>query len=258
MSKTAVLWTCAHADPGVPNDRFSWLGQFIYEIKPDMCIDLGDGADMRSLNSYDTKRPEAVVSQNYERDVESYNDSQERLREPFKRNRKKKPFWVGFEGNHEHRIATAISHDPRLEGEKYGISFKHLNTEKWFDEYHKYQEGAPAIHSYEGVDFAHYVGAGNYGRAISGVHHAYGLIQKRYRSCVVGHSHKRDLYFKDDVGTKGAIGMVAGCFKGGKENWAGQANREWWKGVVVLRNLDQGYFDPEFVSLETLRRVYGS
>ena len=65
MNKTAVIYTCAHADPEVSNDRFSWLGDLIYDLKPDYVIDLGDGADMRSLNSYDTKYPTAIASQNY-------------------------------------------------------------------------------------------------------------------------------------------------------------------------------------------------
>ena len=256
--KTAVVFSCSHSDPQTSNERFSWLGKFLYDIKPDYVIDLGDGADLRSLNSYDTRKPEAIVSQSYEADIDVYNDSQERLRHYFRLHKRKKPKWYGFEGNHEHRITTAIEHDPRLEGIKYGISFNHLNTEKWFDEYHKYECNAPKIHNYDGVDYAHYIGAGNFGRAISGTHHAYGLIQNRYRSCTVGHSHKRDVYFKDGVGKRGAIGLVAGCYKGAKESWAGQANMDWWKGVIVKRQIEDGYYEPEFVSINTLKKEYSS
>ena len=42
--------------------------------------------------------------------------------------------------------------------------------------------------------------------------------------------------FKDDAFPSPSIGLVAGCFKGGQEGWAGQANLEWWKGVVIKRN----------------------
>jgi len=256
-TKTAVVFSCAHATPEASNDRFSWLGKFLYDLKPNYVIDLGDGADMKSLNSYDTRKPEAVVSQSYERDIDTYNDSQERLRHYFKQGKRKKPKWYGFEGNHENRIKTAIAYDPRLEGTKYGISFKHLQTNKWFDEYHQYENSAPSIHNYDGVDYAHYVGAGNFGRAISGVHHAYALLQSRYRSCTVGHSHKRDMYFKDAVGTKGAVGLVVGCYKGASEAWAGQSNNDWWKGVVIKRNIEDGMYDTQWVSLEALRREYG-
>ena len=258
MSKTAIVWSCGHASPETSNERFDWLGGLIHDIKPDYCVDLGDGADMKSLNTYDTKNPKALVAQSYERDIASYNESQELLRYRFKKSKSKRPRWYGFEGNHETRIKTAIKFDPRLEGSKYGISFKHLQTNKWFDEYHEYEHGAPSIHNYDGVDYAHFVGAGNFGRAISGVHHAYGLLQKRYRSVSVGHSHKRGVYFKDDVGSNGIIGAVVGCYKGAPESWAGQANGEWWKGVLIKRNIQDGMYEPQWISLETLRRTYGS
>lgn len=249
----AVVLTCAHASPETSNDRFTWLGKLLYDVKPDYVVDLGDGADMKSLNSYDTRKPEAIVSQNYEKDIECYNDAMYRVREVFAKQRRKRPAFFGFEGNHEARIKTALSFDPRLEGKKYGISFKHLDTNKWFDEYHEYENGAPAIHSYDGVDYAHFIGAGNYGRPISGVHHAFGLIQARYRSATVGHSHKRGMYFKDGTGS---IGLVAGCYKGGPEGWAGQANGDWWKGVIIKHNIEDGMYEPQFVSMETIKREY--
>ena len=74
--KTAVVFTCAHADPSVPNDRFDWLSDFIYDVRPDYVVDLGDGADLKSLNSYDTRYPKAIVAQNYESDIQCYNDAQ--------------------------------------------------------------------------------------------------------------------------------------------------------------------------------------
>ena len=255
--KTAVVFTCAHADPSVPNDRFDWLSDFIYDVRPDYVVDLGDGADLKSLNSYDTRYPKAIVAQNYESDIQCYNDAQERLRRKFRVMKKKRPAFFGLEGNHENRIKKAIANDPRLEGSKYGISFSHLQTDVWFDEYHEYNNSAPAIADYDGISYAHYIASGNYGTAMSGLHHAYGIIQKRHNSTTVGHSHKRSMFFKDDAHPHPTIGLVAGCFKGAKEGWAGQANLEWWKGVIVKRNIRNGYYEPEFVSLERLRDVYG-
>ena len=255
--KTAVVFTCAHSDPSVPNDRFDWLGNLLYDIRPDYVVDLGDGADLKSLNSYDTKYPKAIIAQNYEEDINCYNDAQERLRRKFKQMKKKRPAFFGLEGNHENRIKKAIAHDPRLEGNKYGISFSHLQTNTWFDEYHEYNNSATSIADYDGISYAHYIASGNYGTALSGIHHGYGLVQKRHCSTTVGHSHKRSLFFKDDAHPNPTIGLVAGCFKGGQEGWAGQSNLEWWKGVIIKRNIQNGYYEPEFVSLERLRDIYG-
>lgn len=250
-----LVWSCAHSDPKHKNERFDWLGKFIYDVKPDLCIDLGDGADMRSLNSYDSRYPQQIVSQSYEEDIDVYNDSQDRLRHLFRYHRRKRPYWVGFEGNHEHRIKKAIALDPRLEGQKYGVSFSHLQTKTWFDEYHEYQWGGPAIASFGGVDFAHYFSSGNFGRAVSGKHHAYTLIANRHNSSVCGHSHKRGFYPAD--GTR-SMGLVVGCYKGGKEEWAGQSNLDWWFGVVLLRDVDNGLFEPSFYSMKHLENEYAN
>jgi len=257
MSKTAIVWTCAHTDPEVSNERFDWLGSLIEDIRPDYTIDLGDTIDFKSLNSYDTRYPQAIVTQNYERDIEQYQDAMERIWGRFKQKKKKRPYRIGFEGNHCHRVKKAIALDPRIQGGKYGISFSHLQTDYWYEDYHEYSNSAPSIADYDGVSYAHYFSSGNYGTATSGTHHAYSILQNRNHSSTCGHSHKRSVYFKDGAHPTGLIGLVAGCFKGGQEGWAGQANFDWWKGVVVKRNIENGMYDPEFISMERLRQEYG-
>lgn len=258
MSKTAVVFSCTHSDPNCGNERFDWLGALIYDLKPDYVIDLGDGADMRSLNTYDTRYPQAIVNQNYEQDIEWYNDSQDRLRHKFRHHRRKKPYWIGFEGNHENRIKKALAIDPRLEGKTHGISFSHLQTDQWFDDYHEYVNGGPAIADYDGVSYAHYFSSGNYGTAVSGRHHAYTLLTNRNHSSTCGHSHKRSLHFKDDAYPRSIIGTVVGCYKGKDEAWAGQSNNDWWKGVLIKRDIDGGVYDPEWVSMSRLEKEYGT
>lgn len=255
--KTAVVFSCAHVDPSVSNERFTWLGEFLYDLKPDYVFDLGDGADMRSLNTFDTRYPQAIVSQSYQADVEHYNDAMERMRWKFRYNKRKQPVYIGFEGNHENRIKKAIAQDPRLEGSKYGISFSHLQTDHWFDEYHEYHNSAPAIADYDGVSYSHYFSSGNYGTATSGMHHAYSIISNRNHSSTCGHSHKRSLYFKDSAHPRPIIGLVAGCFKGAEESWAGQANSEWAKGIFIKRGVEGGVYDPQWISMEALEREYG-
>jgi len=258
QGKTAVVWTCAHDRPEVSQDRFKWLGSLIEDIKPDYCVDLGDGAEMASLNSFDSRYPQAIVSQNYEADIESYNKYQDILWGRYKKAKKKRPYRIGFQGNHESRIDRAIKHDPRLEGNKHGISFSHLNTDHWFDDYHEYENGGPAIAVYDDIAYAHFFSSGNFGSAMSGVHHAYTMLQAKGMSSTCGHSHKRSVYFKDGSGTHGGmIGLVAGCFKGGEESWAGQANNDWAKGVVIKRNICKGMYDLEWVSMGALERAYG-
>ena len=255
-NKTVVVFSCAHADPSVSNKRFKALGQFLYDLKPDMVFDLGDGADMRSLNSYDERYPKALATQSYEKDINSYNQAQEFLRHPFKYHRKKRPYWVGFEGNHENRIKKYLALNPRNEGEKYGVSFSHLQTDHWFDDYHEYENSGPKIAIYDGVAYAHYFTSGNSSAATSGVHHAYTMVNNLGCSATCGHSHKRDIYFKDGALPNTNIGLVVGCLKGAEEHWAGQANKNWWHGLVIKRELENGTYEPEFVSLNQIMKMY--
>jgi len=255
-AKTVVVFSCAHSDPETDNSRFKALGQFLYDLKPDMVIDLGDGADMRSLNSYDDRYPKALASQNYEKDINHYNQAQEFLRHPFKYHRKKRPYWVGFEGNHENRIKKYLTLNPRNEGEKYGVSFSHLQTDYWFDDYHEYENSGPAIALYDRIAYAHYFTSGNSSTATGGIHHAHTVVQNLGCSATCGHSHKRDIHFKDGALPASNIGLVVGCYKGAEEHWAGQANKGWWHGIVVKRELENGTYEPEFVSLAQIMKAY--
>ena len=255
-SEDTLVFSCAHADPHHSNDRALWLGKYIHDKKPKRVIDLGDGADMTSLNSFDTRRPAALVHQNYGEDIECYNDFQEKLRHAIKKSKRRRPHWIGFEGNHEHRIKKALEADPRLTakpGSNYGVAYSHLQTKKWFDEYHEYENSGPAIARYGGVDFAHFFSSGNFGSATSGVNHALSVINNRHNSSVCGHSHKRNIYFKDGANS---IGLVVGCYKGHEEGWAAQANKDWWHGVVLLKGMSNGMFEPEFISIEQLKKEY--
>jgi len=255
--KTAIIFSCAHAHPEASNERFSWLGELIYDVCPDYVVDLGDGADMHSLNTYDTRYPQAVVSQNYQKDIEAYTDAQEKLRWKPNHRKYKKSKWFGFEGNHETRIKRAVSVDPRLEGDRFGISFSHLQTGLWFDEYHEYHNSAPSLVHYDGVLYGHYVSSGNYGTAMSNKHHGYSLTEKMACSVTAGHSHKFSYYHKADARPSPINGLVVGCYKGKDEAWAGQANQEWRRGVAIKRNIRDGDYDLQWASLDALQREYG-
>jgi hypothetical protein len=53
------------------------------------------------------------------------------------------------------------------------------------------------------------------------------------------------------------MGMVVGCYIDKPHSYAGICNHLWNPGVVVKRNVENGHYDPQFVSLSTLRKEYG-
>jgi hypothetical protein len=58
------------------------------------------------------------------------------------------------------------------------------------------------------------------------------------------------------VSGKKILGLVAGVYQDYDSDWAGEVNKLWWRGVVVCRGVYDGCYDPQFISLEALRREY--
>ena len=57
--------------PSHDNDRFTWLGNLIFEEKPDVVVCLGDWFDMASLSSHD-KGKKSFEGRRYKQDVAEY------------------------------------------------------------------------------------------------------------------------------------------------------------------------------------------
>ena len=46
--KTHLILPDSHAHPDYSNDRYTWIGKLIMDIKPDVLINIGDTADMHT------------------------------------------------------------------------------------------------------------------------------------------------------------------------------------------------------------------
>ena len=242
-----------HAHPDFHNERADWLGKLIKDLKPDVVINIGDAADMPSLCSYD-KGTRAFQGRSYRKDIEAHLDFQDRMWQPIKRSKKKKPYSIIFEGNHEHRIKRALDLSPELDG---AISFDDLDFKRYYDEIIEYTGRTPGVHVCDGVHYAHFFVSGVLGRAISGEHPAYSLLTKEFVSCTQGHVHTADYSIRTTVGGRKINGLVCGVYQDYWSDWAGEVNKLWWRGVVIKRNVEDGTYDPQFIGMEALKREYG-
>lgn len=256
MTKTHLVIPDSHSHPDFNNDRADWMGQLIKDVKPDVVINLGDTADMASLSTYD-KGKASFHGRNYEADIEAHLDFQERLWGPVKRSKKKQPHKVILEGNHEHRIKKAIDLSPELEGERFGVSFRDLDFDKYYNEVVEYNGQTPGLINLDGVNYAHYFISGVMGRPIGGEHHAYSLLSKNFVSCTCGHSHTADWAVRTDPYGKKIMGLVAGVYQDYDSPWAGHVNDLWSRGCVVKRNVEGGAYDLQWISIDSLRKEYG-
>lgn len=254
MSRTHVVIPDPHAHYQHHNRRAEWAGKLIADIKPDVVVVGGDLADMPSLSGYD-KGKKSFQGRTYRADIDAAHDFNDRLWSPVRKTKKKQPEKHVIIGNHEWRIPKAINLQPELEGT---ISLKDLEYEYWYDEVTSYYNTRdPGVVNIDGINYAHFFVSGVMGKPIGGQRPASAILAKRHESCTAFDLHLVD-YFVDNTVSGKIQGLVAGCFQDYDSDWAGQANKLWWRGLIVKRNVENGNYDPQFISLENLRKEYGS
>lgn len=252
--KTHLFIPDPHAHPDYNNDRAIWLGKLIKDIKPDVVINVGDMWDLPSMSSYD-KGKASFHGNNYKRDLDAGLDFDDKLWSAVRKAKKKKPRRVFIEGNHEHRLKKALDLQPELNGL---VSFKSFDLDRNYTDIVEYNGGTPGIINIDGIDYSHFFISGTMCKAVGGEHLGASLIKKRFVSSTCGHTHTLDWSVRNKPDGKPVMGLVGGVFQDYDSIWAGAANKLWWRGVVVKRNVEDGCYDPEFISIERLREVYGN
>jgi hypothetical protein len=253
VSRTHLIVPDSHAHPDYPNDRADWLGELIADIKPDVLVHIGDSADLSSLSTYD-KGKRSFQGRNYKADVASHLEFQDRMWRPIKRLKRKLPQSVFCIGNHEHRISRAIELSPELDG---AISLKDLGLRDWYDIVVDYEGGTPGTVTVDGVTYAHYFVGGIAGRPLGGLHAGYAIATKLLCSATCGHSHLFGTSVHTTAQGAKVIGTVVGCYQDYTNEWAGKVGQLWDRGVVLKRNVEAGQYDIQWISLESLRKIYG-
>lgn len=251
--KTYIVLPDQHAHPDFSNERADWLGELIADVKPDVLVNIGDAADMASLSTYD-KGKRSFQGRNYKDDINAHLDFQERLFAPLKKQKRKLPYSVICLGNHEHRISRAIDLSPELDG---AISLKDLKLKEWYDAVVDYTGSTPGTITMDGITFAHYFVGGIAGRPLGGIHAGYALVTKKLTSVTCGHSHLFDTCVLTNANGKKIIGTVVGCAQDYSNDWAGEVANLWDRGVVIKRNVEDGVYDLQWISMKTLKEIYG-
>lgn len=251
----------SHVKPGVPLDRFKWAGRYAGDKKPDVIVDMGDWADMPSLSSYDIGK-KSFEGRRYKEDVEAANSAREIFNSALaetnaglaRRHRARyQPQKIALGGNHcEGRINRVLEEDPKLIGTIGTDDFKFEHYGWRYIPYREYVEVG-------GFTFCHYFSSGVMGRPIGGEMPALSLLRKQFTSCVSGHLHLWDLAHRTRPDSTRVWGLFAGCFLAEDqwEDYAHQANRLWWKGLTLLKGVENGDFASiETISVQELKTLY--
>lgn len=248
----------SHAQPSVDNARFTWLGQYIVDNQPDVIINIGDMADMKSLSRYDVGKLSGE-GRRVSEDLDAFRDAMKKLLQPIeeynekqRKNRKKQytPRMIYCIGNHEHRLDLACQDDPKLYG-MLGVQALELESYGW--------EVVPFLQPIiiDDIAYAHYFPSGVLMQPIGGLNHARKLLTTQFMSATCGHSHLRDFSETTNVEGRRFCGCVVGCYFEHDESWAKNANRMYWRGIVHKHNVAKGQYDPQFIGINELRDAYG-
>lgn len=250
MSSIHLVIPDSHARPNFDNDRYEWLAHLVNDIKPDVVVDIGDWFDMESLSSYD-KGKKAFEGRRYKLDIEVGVEAQDKFLSIIKKQKRKLPRFVRTLGNHENRINKMINMSPEFEGV--------LSTNDFLSKEYGWEEiefNVPI--EIDGVHYAHHFPSGAMGKPIGGENIGRMLLQKKHVSCTQGHSHLFDYAVRSTIDGRKIMGLSVGCYFDYQMDYAGPVNNLYDRGVCVKRNVEGGRYELQWISIEELKRKYGS
>ena len=249
-SKTIFVLPDVQAKPDIDFSYLRCIGKYIVKKKPDVIVCGGDFADMESLSSYDVGK-KSFEGRSYQKDIWAAREAMDALLEPMfefneraRRFKEKqyRPEMHMLLGNHENRIDRAVNDDRKLEGL---ISTDDLPYQDWI--VHPFLD----VLVLDGIAFSHYFTSGVMGRPIGSMTPAKANVTKSFVSCVFGHSHMRDYWETTDAIGRSLFGLEAGCFFGHEEHYTTESDR-WWRGLVVLNDVDEFGQNPSFYGYESI------
>jgi hypothetical protein len=242
LGRMHIVIPDVQAKPGVKLDHLRWVGNYIAEKKPDVVVCIGDFADMESLSKYDvgTIRGE---NKRLQKDLKVAREAMDMLMAPIRQVEGYKPELHLTMGNHEHRLDRFANEHPYLE-EVVGTHM--LNYGEWGWKVHPFLKPV----TLDGVDYAHYFISGTMGRPASS---ARVMRNKRTRSAIMGHVQQTEVDF-DPLSHQWFIFCGLCCLH--DEEYLGPQGNNHRRQILVLHEVEEGRFDPMFVSLRFLEKQY--
>jgi hypothetical protein len=242
LGRMHIVIPDVQAKPGVRLDHLTWVGNYIAEKRPDAVICIGDFADMEALSKYDvgTIRGE---NKRLKKDLDVAREAMDLLMAPIRKAPDYAPELHLTMGNHEHRLDRFANEHPYLE-EVVGTHM--LRYEEWGWKVHPFLKPV----SIDGVDYAHYFISGTMGRPASS---ARVMRNKRTRSAIMGHVQQTEVDF-DPLSHQWFIFCGLCCLH--DEEYLGPQGNNHRRQILVLHEVEEGRFDPMFVSLRFLEKAY--
>lgn len=238
--------------PGISFDYLSWIGEYAAAKMPDVIVHLGDHADLPSLSSYD-KGKKGAEGRRVSLDIQAAIEGMNALLGPIKAQQSLYPEWkprlVKLAGNHLNRIDRHVEANPELEG---FLSYKDLRYEEMGWEFQQFL--VPIIIG--GISFVHYTTNPFTGKPLGGT--ALNILKQYGMSVVQGHKQTLDVATRTLHNGQRQWSIVAGAAYIHNESYRDYTSNKHWRGIIMLNDVQNGSFDPTFVSMDYLKRRYSN
>lgn len=242
---------------GVSLEYLRWIGEYIVRKRPDVIIHAGDFADMESLSTYD-KGKRTAEGKRVQQDIDVSIKGMEILLAPlFKLQAEQRaageevytPRRVLTLGNHEDRINRHVDANPELHG---FLSVESLKYKEFGWEVIPFL--TPII--IDGIAYCHYFPNNMTGKPLGGS--AMNMLKTIGCSFTQGHKQTLDVTtrFLPSNGQQ-QWGIVAGAAYTHDEDYKGVQGNRHWRGIILKHNVNNGSYDPLFISLDWLEKKYG-
>jgi hypothetical protein len=242
LGKMHIVIPDVQAKAGVNTDHLTWVGNYIAEKRPDTIICIGDFWDMPSLSSHD-KGKLAFEGRRYVNDIRAGQIAMDKLLEPILAISDYKPRRVFCLGNHEIRISRVIDLNPEF-SEKFSLDDLEIKERGW--EVHDFLK----VVEIDGIEYSHYFTSGVMGRPASS---AAAMLRERQKSCTMGHVQYTDVAMHKKTQQ---IGLFCGTCYTHDEDYLGHQGNVQRRQIVVKHEVEDGRYDPMFVSLKFLEKAY--
>ena len=232
--------------PNVNTDHLEHIGHYIAAKKPDELICIGDFWDFPSIGTYDrgTLRAEG---RRFNKDIAAGNAAMDRLMRPITEEMEQNPWAMRKTftyGNHEERALRYANLQPELEGT---VSLDSLNLREWGWEVHDFLK----VVKIDGIEYCHYFTSGVMGRPASS---AAVVLRERQGSATMGHVQHTDIAMHKKTQK---IALFCGTCYTHDEDYLGPQGNNQRRQIIVKHEVDDGCYDPMFVSLSFLKKAYG-
>ena len=245
LGRMHIVIPDAQVRPGVNTDHMMHIGNYIAEKKPDELICIGDFWDFPSIGTYDRGTLKAE-GRRFNRDVAAGNDAMDRLMLPIQREMEVNPWQMRKTftfGNHEDRATRYANLMPELEGT---VTLDDLNLKRHGWETHEFLK----VVKIDGIEYCHYFTSGVMGRPAAS---AAVVLRERQCSATQGHVQHTDIAMHKKTQK---IALFCGTCYTHDEDYLGPQGNNQRRQIIVKHEVEDGCYDPMFVSLAFLKKAY--